>query len=258
MIQNNPVVLITCNTHVPADGIPLHLANDKYLQAISERRNAIPILLPNTLSDSVRLTQLIESVDGLLLTGSLTMVNPQLYGAQAPSGMRLNKARDAAVLRAVDAAIQSDVPILAICRGIQELNVALGGTLQEFQADSKVACTHQAHVTDHRASKYTPSHPVRCSKDGMLWSLASEKGLEPEHILVNSLHRQAIDRLGRDLVVEAVALDGVIEAVSLNTPTDCFVLGVQWHAEWETAGSLSQCIFDAFVKACQERADHKN
>jgi putative glutamine amidotransferase len=152
-------------------------------------------------------------------------------------------ARDATTLPLIREAIRRDLPILAICRGMQELNVALGGTLHQRLSEVPGRLNHRPH-RDSPEGPYGPAHGVVLTPGGLLTGLAGS-----EEQVVNSLHSQGIDRPAPDLWVEAVAPDGQIEAVSL--PGARFVVGVQWHPEykhWENP--LSEALFAAFSRAC--------
>ena len=140
-------------------------------------------------------------------------------------------------------AIRRDLPILAICRGIQELNVALGGTLHQRVHEVPGRLNHRS-PKDSPAGPYGPAHSVALTPGGLLASLVGAT-----EVMVNSLHSQGIDRPARGLRVEAVAPDGQIEAVSL--PEARFVVGVQWHPEHKALGNpLSRALFSAFAEAC--------
>ncbi len=147
------------------------------------------------------------------------------------------------------AAIETGVPVLAICRGFQEMNVAYGGTLHQNVHAVDGLDDHRENRDDELALQYAPSHSIRLTKGGLLRRLAC--GVD--EVRVNSLHAQGVARLGVGLVVEAVAPDGLIEAMSVRDAR-AFALGVQWHPEWNQADdALSTAIFLAFGAACRER-----
>jgi len=153
--------------------------------------------------------------------------------------------RDAPALPLIRPAVRRDMPVLAICRGIRELNVALGGTLHQRIFEMPERFHHRRRRRDMTVEeRYAPAHPVKLSEGGRLFELIGA----PE-IMVNSLHGQGIDRPALGLLVEAVAPDGQIEAVSL--PGARFVVGVQWHPEYKPLQNpFSRSLFDAFSQAC--------
>ncbi|KVE40791.1 gamma-glutamyl-gamma-aminobutyrate hydrolase family protein [Burkholderia sp. BDU5] len=226
-----------------------HVVGEKYLTAVVDGALAIAIVLP-ALGARQRADELLALVDGLLLTGSYSNVEPARYGGPASApGTLHDAARDATTLPLVRAAIDAGVPMLAICRGMQELNVAYGGTLhQEVHALSG----HADHREDLSASvdvQYGPAHPIRLEPGGLLQRLAHGA----ETVQVNSLHAQGIERLGDGLTVEARAPDGLVEAIGVRDAR-AFALGVQWHPEWRfDSNPLSQEIFAAFGAACRAR-----
>jgi len=212
----------------------------RYAAAVAGGAGAVPIIIPAM--GELQLGVL-DRLDGLLLSGSPSNVHPSHYdGGESLTPDHHDLERDATTLRLIPEAIRRGMPLLAICRGIQELNVALGGTLLQ-----------QVHAVprrmDHRSGpgtieeKYAPKHLVALS--GRLARI-----LDSTTILVNSLHGQAIDQPAAGLVVEALAPDGTIEAVRVETSAG-FAFGVQWHPEWDYANdSASSAIFRAFGEAC--------
>ena len=178
---------------------------------------------------------LLDRLDGLLLTGSPSNVHPSQYGGEPSHPETLHDPeRDATTLPLIREAVRRDLPILAICRGIQELNVALGGTLHQRVHELPGRLNHRSRK-DSPDGPYGPAHSVALTPGGLLASLAGTN-----EMMVNSLHSQGIDRPGPMLRVEAVAPDGQIEAVSL--PEARFVVGVQWHPEYKALENpFSKC-----------------
>ncbi len=217
-----------------------HRTPARYAEALVGACNAVPIMIPPMGEAQLAL---LDRLDGLLIPGSPSNVHPSHYGDdESLTPDRHDLARDATTLPLIRAAVARGLPVLAICRGIQELNVALGGTLLQNVHD------HPGR-RDHRGGKgpldvaYGPKHTITVS--GALARIVGAGS-----ITVNSVHSQAIDRPGDGLVVEAYAEDGTIEAVSaLQAPG--FVLGLQWHPEWRYAEHpASVAIFRAFGDAC--------
>jgi len=240
-----PLVGISCcsKTFGP-NGLPNHAASDFCVRAIRHIAGAIPILLPAIGCDG-DCDDLLARLDGILLTGSQSHVAPALYGASCRlAGMSSldDPGRDATTLPLIRAAIARGTPILAICRGMQELNVALGGTLHQCLASLPGRLTHAAAQPEDAVARATPAHPITLTAGGLLHRLAGTRMLH-----VNSLHHQGIDRLGQGLRVEALAPDTTIEAISLAGPG--FALGLQWHPEFTAASPTSTAIFRAFGDA---------
>jgi putative glutamine amidotransferase len=223
--------------------MPFHQTPARYAQAVLGGAGALPVLIP-PLGEAM--VDLLDGMAGLLVPGSPSNVHPSEYGGGESETPDLHDPeRDATSLPLIRAAVKRGIPVLAICRGIQELNVALGGSL--------IQRVHvQAGKADHRGGegthdvRYGPKHPI-----AVTGSLARILGATS--IQVNSLHGQAIDRLAPGLVVEATAPDGTIEAVAMPGASG-WLLGVQWHPEWAYAGNPhSVAIFSAFGDACRMR-----
>ncbi len=228
---------------------PFHAVGEKYLRAVIDGAGCLPVVIP-ALADAISLPELLERLDGLVLTGSPSNIEPHHY-TDEPSyeGNEHDPHRDAVTLPLVTLALEMAVPVLAICRGFQEVNVALGGTLH--QKVHEVA-GHLDHREDHDLDleqRYAPAHPVRLAPEGLLASWIGEP-----QAMVNSLHGQGIARLAPGLAAEAWAPDGLIEAVRTER-SDRFLLGVQWHPEWQVCRNpFYLSIFRAFGAACRERA----
>jgi putative glutamine amidotransferase len=220
-----------------------HGVNDRYPSAVLDAAGCLPVLIP-AVGSKVDVRAVLSRLDGLLLTGSPSNVHPSHYGAE-PSDPEIlyDPERDATTLPLIREAIRRDLPILAICRGIQELNVALGGTLHQRVHEVPGRHNHRSR-RDSSDGPYGPAHRVTLTAGGLLASLAGA----PE-VKVNSLHSQGIDRPAVSLRIEAVAPDGQIEAVSL--PEARFVVGVQWHPEYKAVDDpFSSALFSAFAVAC--------
>ena len=221
------------------DDMPVHLAHDEYVTAIRDGAGALPLLIPST-DVPLPVADILAAVDGLLFTGNASNVAPSRYGAAAPARMLLDEVRDATALPLLRAAIAAGKPVLAICRGFQELNVALGGSLHPQVHLIPGRLDHREPQNATIEQEYAPAHAIGISPDGLLGRIS---GLR--EAMVNSLHHQGIDRLAPGLIVDATAPDGQIEAVSLDTGG--FLLGVQWHPEWRWAeDALSREIFGGF------------
>ena len=220
---------------------PVHQTPSRYAAAVIGGAGAVPIMIPPMGNAQLAL---LDRIDGLLVPGSPSNVHPAHYnGGESLTPDKHDPDRDATTLPLIRAAIARGLPVLAICRGIQELNVALGGTLIQNVHDLAGRMDHRggSGTLDER---YAPKHDVIAS--GRLARIAGATGFA-----VNSVHGQAIDRPADGLVIEAWAPDGTIEAVSM-TDAPGFVLGLQWHPEWRFAeNAVSVAIFRAFGDACR-------
>jgi len=223
------------------NGAQRHDTPARYAAALVGAAGVLAVMIPPLGAAQVAV---LDRLDGLLVPGSPSNVHPDLYAGGASLTPELHDAeRDATALPLIRAALARGLPLLAICRGIQELNVALGGTLHQ-------AVHTLAGRRDHRggpgamAERYRAKHVVALS--GQLASL-----LGAAEITVNSLHAQAIDRPAAGLAIEAVAPDGTIEAVRV-TDARGFAFGVQWHPEWGFADNpASLALFRGFGDACR-------
>ena len=231
---------------------PYHLAQEKYLTAVLVAAGGIPLVIP-ALSAELALAELLTAIDGLLFTGSPSNVEPQRYGGEpSAAGTLHDPQRDATTLPLIPRAIAAGVPVLGLCRGFQEINVAFGGSLwQELH--------HVPGHLDHREQKeqpleeqYGPAHDVLLEPGGVLRELAGT-----DRVRVNSLHAQGVRELAPGLIVEARAPDGVIEAFRVEAAKS-FALALQWHPEWEVMSNpFSSALFAAFGAACRARAEIK-
>jgi putative glutamine amidotransferase len=244
---------------VPIIGIPadrrlygkqyFHMVGEKYIEAVASGASAMPVLIP-ALGANLDLPSLLDACDGLLLTGSASNVEPYHYGGPASEpGTLHDPNRDATTLPLIPRAIAAGLPVLAICRGFQEMNVAYGGTLCQRLHEVAGYQDHREDETAPLEVQYGPAHEVSLEPGGWLRALATGERLQ-----VNSLHWQGIDRLGQDLEVEARAPDGVIEAFRVADAAN-FAIGLQWHPEWQFAQNpFSSALFAAFGAASRARA----
>lgn len=227
---------------------PFLAVGEKYVRAVVDGAGCLPLLVP-TLDPVLPLEDLLEGLDGLLLTGAVSNIEPHHYSDESSyEGNLLDPRRDATNLPLIPLAVRMGVPVLAICRGFQEVNVAFGGSLYQKVHE-------QSGLMDHREDKdapldvqYGPAHAITLAGGGVLAAVAGSGSA-----VVNSLHGQGVRRLGDGLVVEATAPDGLIEAFRHEGPA--FMLAVQWHPEWKvTENPFYLGIFKAFGDACRARA----
>ena len=226
-----------------------HAAPQQYLEAAIVGAGVLPVLVPS-FGDRLDLDELLSSVDGVMLTGSKSNVDPRLYGEDATEANGpYDFARDSTTMPLIRKAIERGVPLLAICRGIQELNVALGGSLATEIQERDGIDDHRAPVSDNQDERFAIRQTATIKPGSCLAGVFG-----PGDILVNSVHRQAVERLGAKLQVEAVAPDGTVEAVSVRD-SRAFAVGVQWHPEyWVNSDDVSQRIFKAFGDAVRAHA----
>jgi putative glutamine amidotransferase len=246
-------------SRLPLIGIPadrrlcgkhyFHMAGEKYIEAVAAGARAVPVLIP-ALGSEIDLPSLLDACDGLLLTGSASNVEPHHYGGPASEPGTLHDAnRDATTLPLIPRAIAAGLPVLAICRGFQEMNVAYGGTLNPRLHEVPGNLDHRDDESTSLDVQYGPAHEVLLEPGGALRNIAGQDRLQ-----VNSLHWQGIRTLGKDLAVEARAPDGVIEAFRVANTAN-FALSVQWHPEWQFAQNpFSRALFAAFGDATRARS----
>ncbi|MEO8315194.1 MAG: gamma-glutamyl-gamma-aminobutyrate hydrolase family protein [Pseudomonadota bacterium] len=228
---------------------PFHVAGEKYITAVLRESEALPLVIPS-LGDELGLAELLGELDGLLFPGSASNVEPQHYGGDASRpGTLHDPERDATTLSLIPRAIAAGVPVLGICRGFQEMNVAFGGTLWQHVGEVAGQAVHHEDTTAPLAEQYGLAHAVTLTPGGLLASIGGVG-----RITVNSLHHQGVRTLAPGLIEEARAEDGLIEAFRVRDARR-FALAVQWHPEWKPAENpFSTALFRAFGEAARERA----
>ncbi|WP_417687152.1 gamma-glutamyl-gamma-aminobutyrate hydrolase family protein [Roseibium sp.] len=246
--MTKPLILVTADVK-PVDGYNWHAAPSTYLKAILNGADALPVILPSLGAD-IDLDAVLDRVDGVLATGSRSNVNPQLYGEEATEANGPYDAdRDATTLPLLRRAVERGIPVFAICRGMQELNVAFGGTLLTEIQEMEGRADHRAPDAEHQDERFRIAHPVDVAPDSQLGKVVGDAPIE-----VNSLHRQALGVLGTDLKIEAQAADGTIEAVSVASAPG-YVVATQWHPEyWVSSDTPSKKLFEAFGQAARDYA----
>lgn len=231
------------------DGRVSHRVGDKYLRAAAELTGCVPIIIP-AVGDNVSFSCLLDCLDGIMLTGGRPNVEPHHYGGE-PSieGTPHSPERDATTLPLLRGAVDQGVPILAICLGIQELNVALGGTLHQRVQELEGKRDHRMNRQIPVDERFEDKHPIDIQPGGLLEQLYDGA----TRVMVNSLHAQAVDRPGEGVFVEAISDDGVIEAISVPD-APALALGVQWHPEHPTIRNknVNGRLFETFGKAARD------
>jgi putative glutamine amidotransferase len=240
-----PFVLIPSDNRMLGDH-PFYVLGRKYTDAVHDAAGCHPLPLPSTATAD--LEAYLELADGVLLPGSPANVHPSHFGQDVRDpALPLDPERDSVTLPLARLAVQRGLPLLAICRGMQEINVALGGSLLQAVHEEPGRLDHRADPDGDPDEQYGPSHPIEVVPGGEL-----ERILGTGPLQVNSLHGQAIDRLAPGLQVEARALDGTVEAVHISAHPG-FALAVQWHPEWKAMHNpASRLLFRAFGDACRQ------
>lgn len=227
--------------------MPFLVLGDKYARALKDHARVQPVLFP--LADAAQIGTLLALVDGVMLTGSPSNVHPSHFGAQVTDPcLPLDPERDALTLALVRACLQQRVPLLGICRGFQEINVALGGSLHQQVQDLPDHLDHRHAMGSSYDVQYSPAHTVRFAPGSAFAQWAGGEVCQ-----VNSLHGQGIDRLAHGLRAVGHAPDGLVEAFEVEG-AQTFAYAVQWHPEWRTAeNAFYSEIFQAFGAACRAR-----
>jgi putative glutamine amidotransferase len=245
-----PLVLFPCD-YRQIGHHPFHTVGDKYVAAARDIGQVMPLLAPGGAPHLI--DGYLDAAQGLLSTGAVSNLDPSYYAESVFDETRpQDKVRDALSTGLLKGALERGLPVLAICRGFQELNVVLGGTLWQKLHVQGPFNDHRAGEQDPVEVQYGPSHEVHLEPNSVLATLTQKSRLT-----VNSLHEQAIKQLGDGLEVEARSPDGLIEAFRLaqykGRPYSGFCLGVQWHPEWLAASNPdSIAIFKAFGEACRQ------
>lgn len=255
MASSKPLIGISTNEITNFNGRQVsHSTGLRYVDAVKKFTNGIPILIPSYINNE-DLDQLLSKIDGLVLTGGRANIEPHHFGGEPfPPDEPIDVGRDDIVLKMIPKCVYLGIPIFGICRGIQEINVAYGGTLH-----------YRIHLlpdkNDHRMPRgddvtikeiFTLKHRIDFIKDGYFSDL-----IKKESCLVNSLHGQAVDTIANNLKIEAISDDGIVEAISIPDHPS-FAVGVQWHAEYEPEkNELNRLLFNQFGQACLNYANKK-
>jgi putative glutamine amidotransferase len=244
----SPIIAIPADTR-ELDGYNWHATPHQYVNAVVKGAKATALIVP-ALTDGNDIDSILDRVDGVMISGSRSNVHPSLYGGDASeSNGPYDRPRDATSLELIRRTIDRGIPLLAICRGIQELNVALGGTLATEIHEKPGIWDHRRPDVPERDRMYAIRQTVKVKEGSCIAGVLGSGEFE-----VNSLHRQAIGTAAPRLAVEAIAEDGTIEAVSVIDAKN-FAVGVQWHPEyWVESDATSARLFKAFGDAVQAYA----
>ncbi|MFT3821553.1 MAG: gamma-glutamyl-gamma-aminobutyrate hydrolase family protein [Rubrivivax sp.] len=248
--QPRPRVLVSaCNKQLGDH--PFHAVGRKYVDAV-RLAGGLPLIVAR--AEPWELDEWLDLADGVLLTGSVSNVHPSHFGeAVHDEALPLDPLRDAWTLPLIPKALERGLPLLAICRGTQEANVALGGSLHQAVHEAGPYGDHRASGDDPVEVQYGPAHAVQVQPGGWL-----QRSGVPMQFQVNSVHGQGLKRLAPGLRVEALAPDGLVEAFSVAA-APAFNLCVQWHPEWQAADNpQSMQILRAFGEALRRYRDREN
>lgn len=245
-----------CLVWLPADhrllgegdqAMPFWVLGDKYARAVKADAGAEPVLFP--LAQAEQIGDLLALVDGVMLTGSPSNVHPSHFGESVTNlRLPLDAHRDALTLDLVRACVREGVPLLGVCRGFQEINVALGGSLLQQVHAVPGMMDHRESPTEPSAAQYAQRHSIRLVANSALAQWAGADSAQ-----VNSLHGQGVGRLAQGLRALAYAPDGLVEAFEVQD-AKTFAYAVQWHPEWRTAENpFYAALFRAFGDACRAR-----
>lgn len=248
--MGRPVVGVIGNTYMVENRFAVQMVGERNLRAIAEVANALPLMFAGMpgVSD---IPTLLDTVDGVLLTGARANVHPSRFRTEPNSKHEpYDVGRDALALELTNICISRGIPLFGICRGLQEMNVALGGSLHPEIRELPGRMNHRmprlatGEIHPDPTVVFADRHDVKLEPDGVFARL-----LECDTIRVNSLHGQGILEPGKRVVVEGIAEDGTIEAISVDGAKG-FALGVQWHAEYDPQSNrVNRRLFQAFGDA---------
>lgn len=251
IISDKPLIGVMMCQIVNA-GHPTQSVHNKYLDAVA-LAGGVPLPLPHVLTSYPQLADhALAILDGILLTGSPSNIEPWHYGEEGVEA-KADPGRDRLAFAAITWATSRKMPLFGICRGLQELVVANGGSLYRHLDQQKRLLRHQEEATQPLSMQYAPVHDVFPEPGGLLHTLLASDA----PVAVNSLHQQGIHETGPQLRVEARSPDGLIEAVSHRHHP--FALAVQWHPEWQPASdAASAALFEGFIRAARNYHKEKN
>ncbi|SIS99488.1 putative glutamine amidotransferase [Roseivivax lentus] len=247
-----PVIGIITNHHLINDQYAAHAGGSMNSEAVSQVSGCLPLLVPADPS-VVALDELLEVCDGFLLTGGRPNVHPEEYGEPATEAHGdFDRDRDAITLPLVRACVERGQPVFGVCRGFQEMNVAMGGTLYPEIRDLPGRMNHRMPPDGTLEEKFALRHKVAFTEGGVFHRL-----LGAREVMTNTLHGQGIKSPGRRVVIDGHAPDGTPEATYIEGAPG-FTLAVQWHPEWQAGNDpVSRPLFEAFGEAARAWAAGK-
>lgn len=244
--MRRPVIGIIGNSYLINDQYPAHAAGEMNAQALAEVSGALPLIIPSD-PEVVSVGALMDVCDGFLFTGGRPNVHPEEYGEAATDAHgTFDRARDRVALPLIQACVARGQPIFGVCRGFQEVNVAMGGTLYPEIRDLPGRDNHRMPPDGTLEEKFELRHAVSFSDGGPFHQLMGSR-----EVMTNTLHGQGIKDAGPRIVVDGYAPDGTPEAIYVADAPG-FTLSVQWHPEWNAAADpASRILFEAFGEACR-------
>lgn len=251
--MRSPIVFVPACTRQIGDH-PYYAAQIKYVDAVVRGAGCAPLILP-ALGDALDLEAMLAICEGIMLTGSASNVHPSHYQQDVyDPALPQDRARDATTLPLIRAALARGIPVIAVCRGFQEMNVALGGSLYQAVQDVQGKMDHRENPHLSLEQQYGPAHSIDIEPGGVLQRILNGA----TRTMVNSLHGQGVDRLADGIAIEARSDDGLVEAFSVPAAPG-FTLAVQWHPEWKlTQNPDSMKMFGAFGDACRAYANRRS
>jgi putative glutamine amidotransferase len=246
-----PIVGIPASVRHLEFGMHFHGTGEQYLRAARDQVGATVFTIPGLAVENA--LELLEVIDGVLLTGSFSNVHPSTYGEPTHTSLGFyDQPRDAVTMPLIRAVLERRLPLFGICRGMQEMNVALGGSLSQVLHDEPGKSDHRPDESLPLPEQFGPAHEIEIQPGGLLASLVSER-----RVTVNTAHMQGVRRIAPGLRVEALSDDGVVEALSVEGAAS-FAVGVQFHPEWNPdENPLYRALFQAFRRAVWRHAlDH--
>ena len=238
MVERRPVIgVIACGR--PVEGEPAQAVKHRYLEGVERFADAVPLIIPSNQS-AQNAADIVARLDAVLLTGSNSNIDPRHYGSESAAQAPVDSTRDTLSTALIHAAIAAGKPVFGICRGLQEINVALGGSLRDMRGTGD-APTHHAPDDVSLETMFGHSHPITVMADTPLAHATGGDSVE-----VNSVHFQTIDRLAPGLAVNATGPGDIIEAVA-STATPAPVFAVQWHPEWRPQDRPHDLAFWRYV-----------
>ncbi|MCF6445258.1 gamma-glutamyl-gamma-aminobutyrate hydrolase family protein [Nereida sp. MMG025] len=248
--MTRPIVGIIGNSYLINDEYPAHAGGTMNSEAIAQVSGCLPLLIPSD-PRLVSVAELMDACDGFLFTGGRPNVHPEEYGeAETEAHGVFDRARDAVALPLIRACVEAGQPVFGVCRGFQEVNVAMGGTLYPEIRDLPGRDNHRMPPDGTLEEKFALRHTVRFTKGGVFARL-----MGAEEVMTNTLHGQGIKTAGAGVVIDGHAPDGTPEAIYVEGAKG-FTLSVQWHPEWNAANDpVSRPLFTAFGQAVRAFAD---
>lgn len=250
--MGRPVIGIIANNHLLNEDFPVFVDGAMNARAVAEASGGLPLIIPADPA-AVTIPELMDSCDGFLFTGGRPNIHPAEYGEEpTPAHGEFDRARDGVSLPLIRACIERGQPIMGVCRGFQEVNVAMGGSLYPEIRDLPGRMNHRMPPEGTLEERFALRHRITFTDGGPFHRLIGTR-----EVMTNSLHGQGIKRPGARIIVDGTAPDGTPEAILVKDAPG-FTLSVQWHPEWNAANDpVSRPLFAAFGRAAAEFATRR-